>query len=464
MKRKGYAFAALSALALTFLALASVLLRLELDKYTLTGEVLAGERAAASGFGVKLSATMRAHIAWELDYSAANGGCETRSGWELDRTHTADLEQSSETWRDDDPLTASGELVEYIEWDSATAFEAEFDGKPEMRALAEELRARLSDEEPLVSLSFPLSDYYDFVPLNFDAGELAVSGGVSAAEVFRVPVPEDARLDADVHHTNGMYKFGTFITGINVRSESVLGSDGYLYFVPDVSDRLGEPLSGELLPGGGWGVYRIHCDGESIDFSRAENIFPLPEGWESAGLELSADGGTLFVLIDMKGGLDMALLDLDTLSVTQTMRVLPASEMAAGFDKVQRDVSSDGIAFAWRNYAAGYSFDGERCEEVYSGSTRFEGLPERFADARFHGQGDVMDIACAGGRLAILRRINVSPDEMPNSDYLERPYLLLIYGEDGLECADWLSTQLDNYWRNLELMIGMKACITEVEA
>lgn len=435
MKRKGYAFAALSALALVFLALASVLLRLELDKYTLTGEVLAGERAAASGFGVKLSATMRGHIAWELDYSAANGGCETRSGWELDRTHPADLEQSSETWRDDDPLTASGELVEYIEWDSATAFEAEFDGKPEMRALAEELRARLSGAEPLVRLSFPLSDYYDFVPLSFDAGELAVSGGVSAAEVIRVPAPEDARLGAYVHHTNGMYKFGTFITGINVRSESVLGSDGYLYFVPDVRDENGELFSGELLPGGGWGVYRIPCD-----------------------------GGTLFVLIDMKGGLDMALLDLDTLSVTQTMRVLPASEMAGGFDMVQRDVSSDGIAFAWRNYAAGYSFDGERCEEVYSGSTRFEGLPERFADARFHGQGDVMDIACSGGRLAVLRRINVSPDEMPNSDYLERPYLLLIYGEDGLECADWLSTQLDNYWRNLGWMIGMKACITEVEA
>lgn len=458
MKRKGYAFAALSALALVLLALASVLLRLELDKYTLTGEVLAGERAAASGFGVKLSATMRAHIAWELDYSAANGECETRSGWELDRTHPADLEQSSETWRDDDPLTASGELVEYIEWDSAAAFEAEFDGKPEMRALAEELRARLSGAEPLVRVSFPLSDYYDFVPLNFDAGELAVSGGVSAAEVFRVPAPEDARLGAYVHHT-GMYKFGTYIKGISVRSESVLGSDGYLYFVPDVSDRLGKPLSGELLPGGDWGVYRIPCDGESIDFSRAENIFPLPEGWETAGLELSADGGTLFVLIDMKGGLDMALLDLDTLSVTQTMRVLPASEMAAGFDKVQRDVSSDGIAFAWRNYAAGCSFDGERCEEVYSGSTRFEGLPERFADARFHGQGDVMDIACSGGRLAVLRRINVSPDEMPNSDYLERPYLLLIYGEDGLECADWLSTQLDSFWR-----INETACITEVEA
>lgn len=374
MKRKGYAFAALSALALVFLALASVFLRLELDKYTLTGEVLAGERAAASGFGVKLSATMRAHIAWELDYSAANGGCETRSGWELDRTHPADLEQSSETWRDDDPLTASGELVEYIEWDSATAFEAEFDGKPEMRALAEELRARLSGAEPLVRLSFPLSDYYDFVPLSFDAGELAVSGDVSAAEVIRVPAPEDARL------------------------------------------------------------------------------------------ELSADGGTLFVLIDMEGGLDMALLDLDTLSVTQTMTVLPASEMAGGFDMVQRDVSSDGIAFAWRNYAAGYSFDGERCEEVYSDSTSFEGLPERFANARSHDQGNVMDIACAGGRLAILRRINVSPDEMPNSDYLERPYLLLIYGEDGLECADWMSTQLDNYWRNLGWMIGMTACITEVEA
>lgn len=459
MKRKGYAFAALSVLALVFLALASVFLRLELDKYTLTGEVLAGERAAASGFGVKLSATMRGHIARELDYSAANGECETRSSWELDRTHTADLEQSSETWRDDDPLTASGELVEYIEWDSAAAFEAEFDGKPEMRALAEELRARLSGAEPLVRLSFPLSDYYDFVPLSFDVGELAVSGGVSAAEVFRVPAPEDARLGAYVHHT-GMYKFGTFITGINVRSESVLGSDGYLYFVPDVRDENGELFSGELLPGGGWGVYRIPCDGESIDFSRAENIFPLPEGWEAAGLELSADGGTLFVLIDMKGGLDMALLDLDTLSVTQTMRVLPASEMAAGFDKVQRDVSSDGIAFTWRNYAAGCSFDGERCEEVYSGSTRFEGLSERFADARFHGQGDVMDIACSGGRLAVLRRINVSPDELPNSDYLGRPYLLLIYGEDGLE---W-STQLDNYWWDLELMIGMTACITEVEA
>lgn len=458
MKRKGYAFAALSALALVFLALASVFLRLELDKYTLAGEVLAGERAAASGFGVKLSATMRAHITWELEYSAANGGCETRSGWELDRTHPADLEQSSETWRDDDPLTASGELVEYIEWDSATAFEAEFDGKPEMRALAEELRARLSGAEPLVRLSFPLSDYYDFVPLSFDAGELAVSGGVSAAEVFRVPVPEDARLGAYVHHT-GMYKFGTFITGINVRSESVLGSDGYLYFVPEVRDENGELFSGELLPGGGWGVYRIPCDGESIDFSRAENIFPLPEGWETAGLELSADGGTLFVLIDMEGGLDMALLDLDTLSVTQTMTVPPASEMAGGFDMVQRDVSSDGIAFAWRNYAAGYSFDGERCEEVYSGSTRFEGLPERFADARFHGQGDVIDIACAGGRLAVLRRINVSPDEMPNSDYLERPHLLLIYVEDGLECADWLSTQLDSFWR-----INETACITEVEA
>ena len=75
-----------------------------------------------------------------------------------------------------------------------------------------------------------------------------------------------------------------------------------------------------------------------------------------------------------------------------------------------------------------------------------------------------MDIACSGGRLAVLRRINVSPDEMPNSDYLERPYLLLIYGEDGLECADWLSTQLDNYWRELGWMISMKACITEVEA
>lgn len=74
-----------------------------------------------------------------------------------------------------------------------------------------------------------------------------------------------------------------------------------------------------------------------------------------------------------------------------------------------------------------------------------------------------MDIACAGGRLAVLRRINVSPDEMPNSDYLERPHLLLIYGEDGLECADWLSTQLDNYWRDVGWEISMAACITEVE-
>ena len=38
----------------------------------------------------------------------------------------------------------------------------------------------------------------------------------------------------------------------------------------------------------------------------------------------------------------------------------------------------------------------------------------------------------------------------------------MIYGEDGLECADWLSTQLDNYWRDLGLMINMTACITEV--
>ena len=58
-------------------------------------------------------------------------------------------------------------------------------------------------------------------------------------------------------------------------------------------------LDGSMLPGGGWGVWRVPCEGEGEerlpDFSRAELVVPMDWGWEGACLGLSDDGGELLV-------------------------------------------------------------------------------------------------------------------------------------------------------------------------
>ena len=449
MKRRFYIFTALAALAAAVCISMNGWLIASADGFAVTGELMLGERDEAEGIGVAYSAAltsgMNMHYAVEIDtvYDAGTGGSESSGRWRtgLER-HEAEPSFH---------LSARDALLGRFEWNGSGNLEEVFASSPDVLPIAEELFSR-SDGSGTVISFYPLSGFCDFIPMQFSCGSFTYAGEDAPEDVFRVSAG-DAELEAGlISRTALNHSLYLSVPGVSVSSDSAFGGD-WLYFVLDVRDESGALLDGSLLPGGDWGVYRIPCDGGALDPGGAENILPLPEGWLGADLELSADGGTLFVLTRVGGEVKLLLLDLASLELRQSVTVLDEADFeAAGLGLSNTGVgvslfrvTEGGVAVSVRDLAAGYAFSDGLCTEVYTGTTAFEQRPERFEPGGFfsYGWGPV-DIACDGERLIVLREIHNGPYyTQDGGEIMARGCALLIFGPGGLEYLEFLTTPFD---------------------
>ena len=83
MKRIAAAFTALFVLASCLMAGGSIYMHAHRNDLEITGEVLYGERAMASGVEVRQSVLIDGHPNWEVSYSPAAASHVTRAGWSL---------------------------------------------------------------------------------------------------------------------------------------------------------------------------------------------------------------------------------------------------------------------------------------------------------------------------------------------------------------------------------------------
>ena len=83
MKRIAAAFTALFVLASCLMAGGSIYMHAHRNDLEITGEVLYGERAMASGIEVRQSVLIDGHPNWEVSYSPAAASHVTQAGWSL---------------------------------------------------------------------------------------------------------------------------------------------------------------------------------------------------------------------------------------------------------------------------------------------------------------------------------------------------------------------------------------------
>ena len=168
------------------------------------------------------------------------------------------------------------------------------------------------------------------------------SGGVSGAEAlaerFRLPTEGlTLRVDCVQNPANDTIQLNFSIPGLEEHCASVYAPSGGLYFSFDMRSE-GERLSGELLPGGGWGVWRVRCTPESgadtsserwwmsedIDYTcepdTLERVCAFSGDWELHALRLSGDGGRVLLTGVRDGALSLRALDAVT---GETLQDLP---------------------------------------------------------------------------------------------------------------------------------------------
>lgn len=128
---------------------------------------------------------------------------------------------------------------------------------------------------------------------------------------FRVPAADGMDVIASCVDLGRYCRFSirpadSTVMAFRVYADSVYAPDGYLYFTLDAAMD-GERPDGSLLPGGGWGVWRVQCTpapgtdtsasgwwNENVravpDMAALEAVFTPGQDWDGASLGLSGDG------------------------------------------------------------------------------------------------------------------------------------------------------------------------------
>ena len=195
-----------------------------------------------------------------------------------------------------------------------------------------------------------------------------------------------------------------------------------------------------MLPGGGWGVWRVPCEGEgeerSPDFARAELVVPMDWGWEGACLGLSDDGGELLVFTTEGREL---WLNAYSLEGEPGSRV----RLSDGWEYY----NIDGLEVLTGQDCAGIDCVGAFCAAVKSGgewraaaALELDTLPgggEEYTS--WYGEPE---ITSRGGRLALLVEGNLL---LPGEGYSGRIRIrrLCVFEDGSLTSCELIHSQLD---------------------
>ena len=303
MKKGAAALIMIFFLALGFAAWGAYSLNDDALSLTITSEPLLGE-SALGDFPVTERSQLALRVLFTADSAGANSvewlrESESFYSWEPVLTlgsyspyYGVTFSTSGSGSSPEELLDAGGE-TEFYAWDGLDR---------SVIAYASERAEPVWGEQTLrISLG-------DFTGGYLPVGAVLNSGdGVDVSEYFPVPLPEGAAADVRITLTPPGPESG-YSGSVSYDIEPALGAQylsavggaadagewSYFLFYAYEADTDGDfvrRLDGSMLPGGGWGVWRVPCEGEGEerlpDFSRAELVVPMDWGWEGACLGLS---------------------------------------------------------------------------------------------------------------------------------------------------------------------------------
>lgn len=197
---------------------------------------------------------------------------------------------------------------------------------------AGEIYAALTDLG-VESAVFSLDIFTDSVPLPLTftncldaAAETAMREALAGR--FRVPAADGMDVIASCVDLGRYCRFSirpadSTVMAFRVYADSVYAPDGYLYFTLDAAMD-GERPDGSLLPGGGWGVWRVQCTPGPRHGTSAS-------GWLERKREGSADLAALEAVLHPRAGLGRRIPRPE-----RRRRVCPAHHARGGRHLAQR--------------------------------------------------------------------------------------------------------------------------------
>ena len=317
MKSKSAAFLALFAAAALFCACALVYFDANAAVLALETATLYGDEHAARGVRVEDEVRLNDRLVWELSADLTDGSHDTKSRWEIVRWRTGNYEPEPEI-----TVEQSGVSGDYYDVDEETVFDYPFQER-----IYRELAAKL-DGDGTVSERIKLADYAESYELYAYYSPDGRGFDGPPGYTFTLPVPENAVVEATLERDGGSDDLEiNHVTPQNYYSQSVYdGEDIYLLF--DARED-GELLDGAALPGGDWGVYRVHVPDGGADFENVENIYALSSDWESARLTIEPERERLLLFTGEDGGVYLTVIDTESDCVLGRMELISAEEIAA---------------------------------------------------------------------------------------------------------------------------------------
>ena len=312
------------------------------------------------------------------------------------------------------------------------------------------------------SFELRVADCADVLPLDFSA-----SGGLDLvnlpddaelSKLFPLPVPEELTLEIDY----GAYPGGSSASispdgGLCGCSSSALGSDGSMYLVFYVSYE-GERLDAGRLPGGSWGVYRIagsKSEGRlRLDFSEAENIYPLEGGWEAARIAAGPEGDELLLFTVEGGALWLTVIETATHTAVQRLELMSAAEAADCAGGLEGLVTapllrSGGLMtlMPGGDTLVALRMDSGRCAESFVLRLGSLPVPEEVVVSGGVKQTylEDVDVKLAGGRVAVLERLYYQ--HAGSYAFSSTATRLSVFENGEIIFCEWLTNPLDGQMR-----------------
>ena len=452
MRKQAAALSLITALMLGLFCGMSAHLSGKLNDFEINGKILAGERAGAQGI--------------ELVIERAPGGSET-SAPRLTAAYSPETASQSlaVSWfprreaAEDAPglsilpshILGSGYADDETRSNVSRGGTDFIDRAVDERAAGGEgsFELRVADCADVLPLDFSASGGLDLVNLPDDA---------ELSKLFPLPVPEELTLEIDY----GAYPGGSSASispdgGLCGCSSSALGSDGSMYLVFYVSYE-GERLDAGRLPGGSWGVYRIagsKSEGRlRLDFSEAENIYPLEGGWEAARIAAGPEGDELLLFTVEGGALWLTVIETATHTAVQRLELMSAAEAADCAGGLEGLVTapllrSGGLMtlMPGGDTLVALRMDSGRCAESFVLRLGSLPVPEEVVVSGGVKQTylEDVDVKLAGGRVAVLERLYYQ--HAGSYAFSSTATRLSVFENGEIIFCEWLTNPLDGQMR-----------------
>ena len=452
MRKQAAALSLITILMLGLFCGMSAHLSGKLNDFEINGKVLAGERAGAQGI--------------ELVIERAPGGSET-SAPRLTAAYSPETASQSlaVSWfpRREEAEDAPG--LSILPSHILGAGYADDETRSNVSRGGTDFIDRAVDERAAGgegSFELRVADCADVLPLDFSA-----SGGLDLvnlpddaelSKLFPLPVPEELTLEIDY----GAYPGGSSASispdgGLRGYSSSALGADGSMYLVFYVSYE-GERLDAGRLPGGSWGVYRIagsKSEGRlRLDFSEAENIYPLEGGWEAARIAAGPEGDELLLFTVEGGALWLTVIETATHTAVQRLELMSAAEAADCAGGLEGLVTapllrSGGLTalMPGGDTLVALRMDSGRCAASFALRLGSLPVPEEVAVSGGVKQTylEDVDVKLAGGRVAVLERLYYQ--HAGSYAFSSTATRLSVFENGEIIFCEWLTSPLDGHMR-----------------